>query len=86
MILTVCWEDGWKVIQLVSKMSAANYYCLLTGDTSRPAAIDEWLPEGAVRLADDLGFGGRVVVMLEELAFWAMVLQGCAHCDCRVAI
>ena len=61
-------------------------YSELTGDASRPAAIDERLPEGAIRLADDLGRGRGVVVVLEELAFWAVVLQDCADCDSRVTI
>ena len=47
----------------------------LTGDASRPAAVDEWLPEGPIRLADDLGCGRGVVVVLKELALWAVVLQ-----------
>ena len=61
-------------------MSIQYLYCQpiyreLTGDASRPAAVDERLPEGPIRLADDLGCGRGVVVMLKELALWAVVLQ-----------
>ena len=59
---------------------------VLTNNASRPGPVDEGLPEGAVWLADDLGRGRGVVVVLEELAFWAVVLQDCADRDSRVTI
>ena len=64
----------------------SSYVSQLTDDTSGPAAIDERLPEGAVRLAEDPGLGGRVVVVLEEVLLRTVVLQCCANRYYRVVI
>ena len=58
----------------------------LTDNASGPAAIDEWLPEGAVRLAEDPGLGGRVEVVLEIVPLWAVVLNFRANRYGRVLI
>ena len=73
---------------MVNKFSADNKFscCQLTDDTSRPCPVDERLPEGAVRLADDLHCGWGIVVVLKELPLWAMVLQLLPDSDSRVAV
>ena len=58
----------------------------LTDDAFGPTAIDAWLPEGAVRLAQDPGLGGGVVVVLEEVPLRAVVLQCLANRYDRVVI
>ena len=57
-----------------------NYKILqLTNNACWPASIYEWLPEGAIWLAEDPGLGGGIEVMLKEVPVRTVVLQSLSN-------